>query len=247
VFANLSIFVPLGLLTLRAGLFAIRRNSIRGLLAGFAIFFLLLAGIEDASAEIIEIQPLIDASVDYSNGGATIMAGQASINIQDNASTQVDRRGVLEFDLGRIPDQAIIASAILSLDISTISASADNYPTLAIYGYSGNGTLETGDGQATTIFLGESAPIYSISSIDIDLDPTLIQPFLSASDYLGLLALGDQKGKQTAFISTEGQGMGLGTAPKLTISYVPEPGVFVIFFTGGVGFLTFARHRRSPH
>jgi hypothetical protein len=210
----------------------------------FATFFLVFLGVKNAPAETTALSPLYDATADFSNGGALIVDGQSSVNMQNYPAVLVDRRGVMEFNISQIPDIATITSAQLTLEIANLTSAPNIYPTVAIHGYSGNGTHEIADGQVPANLLGESAPIQSLSTITIDLNPAYIQSLLTTTNYLGLLTLGNENHKQAAFVTLEGETNGIGSAPLLMINYVPEPGVFVLLAVAVCSSAVIWRRRR---
>jgi len=171
------------------------------------------------SPQILEAAPTLDALADFSNGDSNLVDDGTSIMVQNFAFAEIDRRGVLEFDISAIPDEATITSATLELDIILKSGSGDNQPILYLHGYEGNGTLEIADGQVPLNLIGQSDPILALDVITISLNTDYIGSLLSVTNYLGLLALGDENAKQAGFVTIEGQITGAWFAPKLTIEY----------------------------
>ncbi|MHC4180197.1 MAG: hypothetical protein ACYSWU_22055, partial [Planctomycetota bacterium] len=178
--------------------------------------------ISDPAMISFETAPTLDAKADFSHGGSVVVDGESAVNVQQVDFADVDRRGVLEFDLGQIPDQATITSATLELDIVTITSSGDVYPMLDLHGYAGNGTLEIADGQVPPNLIGQSGPILDLGVISIDLDTDYTESLLSTTDYLGLLVLNDENHKQAAFVTSEGAIPDMRYAPKLRIE-IGEP------------------------
>jgi len=168
---------------------------------------------------ILEAVPTLDALADFSDGGANLVDDGSVISVQNVTFAEIDRRGVLEFDVSTIPDAAMITSAVLELDIILKSGSGDNQPVLYLHGYEGNGTLEISDGHVPLNLIGQSAPVLSLEVITINLDTDYIRSLLPLTDYLGLLILGDENGTQAGFVTTEGQIPDIRFAPKLTIQY----------------------------
>ena len=173
-----------------------------------------------APSEILEAAPTLDAAADFSYGGAILTDGGSTITMQNIDWADIDHRGILEFDIGSIPDEATITSATLELDIAVKSGSGDDQPILYLHGYQGNGTAEIADGQVPLNLIGQSDPILALGMITIDLDVDYIGSLLSVTDYLGLLTLGDENGKQAGFVTLEGEIPDIRFAPKLTINYI---------------------------
>ncbi|MHC4396417.1 MAG: hypothetical protein ACYS1A_12255 [Planctomycetota bacterium] len=173
--------------------------------------------------QMLEAAPVLDAQVDFSNGESNLVDGETSILVQNFAFAEIDRRGVLEFNISTIPDRATITSATLELDIILKSGSGDNQPILYLHGYEGNGTLEIADGQVPLNLIGQSAPILALEVITINLDPDYIGSLLTITNYLGLLLLGDENATQAGFVTVEGEIPDIRFAPKLMIQYFIEP------------------------
>jgi hypothetical protein len=163
--------------------------------------------------------PSVDALVDFSNGGSGLVDSGLNINVQQTVFSGIDGRGVLEFDIGPIPDSAIITSATLELYINIITFSENDQPVLYMHGYAGNGTPEITDGQVPANLIGQSDSIPALGMISLDIDPNYIESLLAVTDYLGLLVLGDVNGTQAGFVTVEREPIIQGVAPALTIQY----------------------------
>ena len=160
------------------------------------------------------------SSTDGSN--FVITDGEYSINTQRLPSSNIDRRGVLEFAIAEIPDQASVTAATLELDIWTTTSGEEEFPVLSLYGYAGDGVIEPSDATALSDLLGQSAPVDQLVVIAIELDPGFIQTLLGPSAYLGLVAYGDENNHQIGFTATEAAFF--ATPPTLTILYdLPAP------------------------
>ena len=122
-----------------------------------------------AQDELIII-PTVDAMVDFSSGGPYLVTGDVSIVLQDSTFVDIDNRGVLEFDIGPVPDGATITSATLELDLRLLSSSEDDRPVLYLHGYAGNGTAEITDAQIPANLIGQSAPILSLGTVSMAID-----------------------------------------------------------------------------
>ena len=167
----------------------------------------------------VEAAPTLDALADFSGGESVVIDGESTVNVQQVDFADVDRRGVLEFDISAVPDGATITSAAIELDIAAMTYSSDTWPVLYLHGYAGNGTLELADGQAPLNLIGQSDPITDLGMISINLDVDYIESLLAVTDYLGLLALGDENYKQAGFVTIEGEIPGVRYAPKLAMQF----------------------------
>jgi hypothetical protein len=191
-------------------------------------------------SQTYEAGPSMDGLADFSNGGSNLVDDDTAINVQNFAFAEIDRRGILEFDISTIPDEATITSVALELDIIVKTGSGDNQPILYLHGYEGNGTLEIADGQVPLNLIGQSDPILGLDVITIELDVDYIGSLLSTTDYLGLLALGDENATQAGFVTVEGEMADTRFAPKLTIKYHLYEPVVDISPDGGDGFVDFS-------
>ena len=193
----------------------------------------------EALPQTLEAAPTLDALADFSNGDSDLVGDGVVVTVQNLASADIDRRGILEFNISTIPDWVTITSAMLELDIVLISSSSNEYPILYLHGYEGNGTLEIADGQVPLNLIGQSDPILALDLISIDLDIDYIGSLLSITDYLGLLVLGDENGHQAGFVTVEGEISDTWVAPKLTIQYQLCEQTVDISPDGGDGFVDF--------
>ncbi len=190
-----------------------------------------------AKASTVSLAPSLDALADFSDGGSVLVDGGSTINVQNVDFANVDRRGVMEFNISSIPDGSTIVSATLALDIIVKTSSSDSNPILQLHGYSGNGTAEIADGQVPSNLIGQSDPILNLEMINIDIDAEYVESLLSGSDYLGLLAVNNDNYQQAGFVTLEGAIAGSRYAPVLTIEYVPEPATLSILAMGGLALL----------
>jgi hypothetical protein len=147
----------------------------------------------------VSLTPTLDARATWNGSAFSVTDGDSTILTQDIDAINLDRRGVMEFSLRRIPDAARITGATLTLDVTTFTSSPPSFPILTLLGYAGNGQLDTADATAGTQTIGVSDPVTSLGLITIELDTAFIQSLIGEEDYLGLLALGDPDGRQIAW------------------------------------------------
>lgn len=189
-------------------------------------------------------RPVIDVlAASSDNINFVLSEGGSSINTQYLPAFNVDRRGILEYHLGGVPDGATIESAKMTFNVNAITEdSVDGGPEVRLYGYSGDGAATTADVNQTANLIGLGTPITNTSSAyDVALNPASIQALLAGgNDYLGVLALGSADGNQLGFWTNES---GLNPA-RLSITYaVPEPSAMALL-AGGMGLLLARRRRR---
>ncbi len=92
-----------------------------------------------------------------------------------------------------------------------------------MYGYAGDGEIHPSDAFELGDLIGVSDPVDDFGLIRIDLDGDFIESLLGDTDYLGLVAYGDDNGHSIDFRATENPYGG----PSLFISY-NIPGTFPV-------------------
>ena len=123
--------------------------------------------------------------------------------------------GAMEFDLSTIPPNNTIESAILY--VTPIGRSYPSHTStlpVQLFGYSGNGTIDTGDfniGSAITVFDGLAAPL----GVPVTLDVTEFLQNQMPGKYVGFTLRLDVNGSVN-FTSLE-----VGVPPKLVITLKP--------------------------
>jgi len=171
------------------------------------------------SARSDTFAPMFDVEASSSNGVDFILTdGDWTIATQYRPSSNIDRRGVLEFDLSSLPASAEVQSASLWLDVSLLSYTTGNYPVLRLYGYAGNGVPNVSDATQQVNLIGLSDPVDELALIEIQLDPVAVQPLMEVSDYLGIMAFGSENGYQLGFSTLESAAY--SDPPSLTLTYV---------------------------
>lgn len=191
----------------------------------------LLAGLATAPALAASptLTPALDAALDYASPTPTVDSSGISITVQQ-APPSLDRRGVVEFNIEQIPDDAIISSATLTLKITLMTSGSGVLPVVTVRGYSGTGSLDPGilDALSAAVVVGQSDPIANLGLVSINLDAAFVQSLLTQTNYLGLLLRNETNTHQAGFLTSEGHNLGLGAAPALVINYVPEPATLAL-------------------
>lgn len=191
----------------------------------------------------VHAKPIFDAMASNSEGaigGGTyvINDGDLSINTQYYPQANVDRRGLLSFNTGGIPQGATITAATLTLDVNAIT-SGGAYPQIRIYAYGGSLSPSSGNATNLTELIATSDPITGLGSVEISLDAAEIQALLASNTFLGLTIVGSENRKQLGFTTSESS---LDFAPTLNLSYaVPEPATLALAMPALLGLM---RRRR---
>ncbi len=148
------------------------------------------------------IAPTFDVEARSPDGNNfTILEGLDDVEQYRSANT--DRRGVIEFDISGIPDEAHIASATLTLDISCCSGSGDMYSEIDLHGYAGNGVPEPADALHISNIIGTTGPLQHPGVVEVTLDPDYIESLLGTAEYLGLVANARWDYFQSMFFTSE--------------------------------------------
>jgi hypothetical protein len=172
-------------------------------------------------------RPVFDVEASSDDGVNFVLTdGDTGINVQQIDFANVDRRGILEFDLRGIPLGAEITSASVEFEINTYTYDppADG-PEVRLYGYAGNGQVDVADATRTSIPNGIGPTVTDLRPTTITLNTSVIENLLGGgSGYLGLLAVGSADFNQFGFDTLEWD---VATAPHLTLNYaLPLPGDF---------------------
>ncbi|HLA84338.1 MAG TPA: dockerin type I domain-containing protein [Thermoguttaceae bacterium] len=167
----------------------------------------------------LAMTPTVDFNAVSSDGvHFTVTDGDTHLFTQQISWANKYNRAVMEFDLSAIPESVIIESATLQLDINLFSNSPTIYPSLQIYGYTGDGVIGTADPTQTAMPIGQSALITALDPITIDLDADFIDSIVRGeTSYLGLVAFDPITGNQVGFYSMEESLF--GQAPTLALTY----------------------------
>ena len=156
--------------------------------------------------------------------------------IEQYRSTTEDTRGVMEFDIGDIPDDADIVSATLTLEITGYASGGGQHSEIDLHGYAGNGTPESADALNNGNPIGTTGPLTQGGPIVATLDASYVESLLASTDYLGIVAEARWDYFQSTFGSSEyHESMpSVVVQPTLTIEYVPEPTAVALLVLGGV-------------
>jgi hypothetical protein len=157
------------------------------------------------------------SDIDYDN---VITDGDYVIDTYSTVSSSyLYQKGIMEFDLGYIPEGATINSATLTLDIADIIAGFVEYPVIELSGYAGDGVQTGGDANEPKNVIGQKQ-ICNTGLVDITIDPAYIESLLGDTDYLGLNLLPENRDYLASFFTSEAF-PDFGYSPLLTIDFTP--------------------------
>jgi hypothetical protein len=180
-----------------------------------------LAGAAKSSPQQVEVFPTFDAQAEAQDGvNYVITDGGTLISASRFTSIDLQRRGILEFNVIPFAQGYTIQSATLELDVMLISSGGGMYPGLELHGYAGNGAADVSDATVPFNAIGNTGLIFDTGIVTADLDAAFIRSLLGSATHLGLMAYQMTVGRQAGFCSTEGEIPGSFSGPKLTIEYV---------------------------
>ena len=207
-----------------------------------AVVLISFVSFQQARADTLGPITGIDAQATFSDGiGYVLNDGATTVNTQYLPSADVDRRGILEFDISSIPASAEVLSATLDLRCwlfsYTSSPTPEIYPSLTVFGYAGDGALSPSDATQTGEIIGQSAEITSMGPIpSISLNEDFIEALLDGGvSHLGMVTFDPETGHQVGFYSQED--FNPAWRPALTVVYTPEPTSLVLLAAGGMAML----------
>ncbi|MBN2023263.1 MAG: hypothetical protein JW809_10780 [Pirellulales bacterium] len=116
--------------------------------------------------------------------------GSETISIQRIPAADIDRRALLEFDVGLLSPSVEILSASLVLDVAYFGHSATEWPTPSVYAFEGTGDFWPDDLMVANVFAGTSQPVIQNGAHSISLAPEVLDALLRQSRYLGFLIVG---------------------------------------------------------
>jgi hypothetical protein len=156
--------------------------------------------------------PVFDASAN----GSTVSGTGLRIDVQNRPSSGVDERAILEFNVASLPAAATLKTVQLEIKTSLLTSNTTEGPTLAVYGYTGDGILTAADRLRTDVFLGESPMVFNTGTLRFNLDPLAVAQVLQGGGFLGLVGIGSFNGNQLGFDSKE---LSSSSGAKLIVTY----------------------------
>ncbi|MHC5110032.1 MAG: hypothetical protein ACYTHJ_09150 [Planctomycetota bacterium] len=175
----------------------------------------------------VEFLTDVDGEATSTNGSSFVIEpGEHFIAVDRSTISNTDSRGILEFHItGGVPANARIVEATLDIDIAGLSFFPDvSYPFIEVYGYAGNGILESMDADMIDDLIGVSQPITSQDPLTISLTNTEFIESLAAggSTFLGLVLYAGRADHYAGFVASEGAKIFKLPAPRLTIEFTAE-------------------------
>jgi hypothetical protein len=149
--------------------------------------------------------------------------GAGSVNVQQFLLANVDRRGLLAFDLAALPAGATITAASIDFDLNTITSSAGSFPQVRLYAHTDEGVAEVSDALNITTLVGTGDPVANLGPTTVNLDAGAVQSVLGGGSFLEITALGSANFQQFGFETLE---LSVASAATLNLTYVvpvPEP------------------------
>lgn len=148
------------------------------------------------------------------------------LTLEQAIPTQPDYRGVLEFDLTRLPTDATLQAATLNLDISTCSGGGSpfTYPSLELFPYPADGHFTAVDAATLDTPLITTPRVSRLGLRPFDLGPDLafIQQAAATADHLGLILRSTPQNLQIAFFTeVAAAAYDAYHRPTLEITYEP--------------------------
>jgi hypothetical protein len=157
---------------------------------------------------------------DVGSSDGDIIEGQPQISV--HTLPEHELRACLEFDLSQLPSAAVIQSAKLTMSVSSI-ASSEGDASVAVYGYVGNGLLDSSDVQQMSILLGETSTAIELGPFDVALNATLLEALAASSGIVGFVLRATGGEHAVGFDALEAIG---GQPLKLTVEYSLAGGDF---------------------
>ncbi|MBN2293246.1 MAG: hypothetical protein JXM70_12520 [Pirellulales bacterium] len=136
----------------------------------------------------IEVPTSLDVEAEWTDSVGFVLAdGAWDITTHTSTTSNIDKRAILEFDVGDIFDDSSVISARLEFDVSMYTASGDGGPTPNVFAFEGDGSISPSDASKTTDLAGVSEDILDLGVHSIDLDPTVLEDQLNGGSWLGLV------------------------------------------------------------
>lgn len=201
-----------------------------------------------ASTTVYYERPVDWGMAHAENGGAFTVTNNTAAEVMNWPYSPYEQgRGLMEFDLSSIPDNAKILWAKVETYVSGLQGSLGSPgPELQLMGFAGDGTVDNNDVVVAGTLLGTTDPIGSTGAQIWELDPETLEGLLGGNDHLGLrIEPGGSPELRVRFDLYESNPTVAYQNPSLAIAYeiVPEPGTLAGIAVMGV--LLTTRRRRD--
>lgn len=160
-----------------------------------------------------------------------------------SSNFQFEDRGITEFGLSGLGVNSV-NSAILTLFDGSTNATPPELPvTIAIYGYSGNGSVGTSDFSPAGGTLLASVPYNGQTQFDIDVTDFLNDQLSIASSFAGFNLLLPNSTSDARVFNFDGSIN--DNPPVLMLTTVPIPAAVWLFGSGLIGLVGMARRKKA--
>ncbi len=166
-------------------------------------------------ASTFDLQAELSPTGEYSliDGGVTIT--------NDATAPADEQRGLMEFDLSGLPEDALITSAYLDLDFSDFTPGAKpTFSSVQVYGHAGDGSPNTSNVEDETILL-DIFTVHSLGERPVGLDVSRLEDLLSQSDQIGFVTTGLTTQYPSSYFTSEQAALDENVAsPTLRLEYI---------------------------
>jgi hypothetical protein len=160
---------------------------------------------------LLAIEPTYDVTY-HAGGSPRFLEGENTLTIDGGTSTFPVLRTIAEFDLGSLPNNAVVTGASLVIE-PVFSQSM----TIRAFGYSGDGQLTTADPAVLTFLLGETAgALQAEVEKTISLNASTVNNFAQTASHLAIVLESKTVGPFVDIFASEAAS---GTAPTLLLEY----------------------------
>jgi hypothetical protein len=180
----------------------------------------------DAVRRSANLKPVFDIQAEGpgSSGPYTLADGSSEISLQarnPGDPLSLEKRGMMEFDLSAIPNDALITSAFLDLQISDYvpGSKETGFSHISIAGYAGNGAPDAVRASLESPGLA-TGTAQALGVKSFQLNANLLEQVMAASDYLGFVARALPSQFPSSFYTSEQAASGGSTVPTLRLEYI---------------------------
>lgn len=168
-----------------------------------------------------QLLPAVDGGVARDDGPWVLSEFGNTVPVQLIDFVEIERRGLIEFSLADLPENAVITDAKLELDLWSRSSGSSGVIPTPIYGYAGDGDLEISDALTPSTVIG-SFESESLGANQTEIDHEFINSLLaSGEDHLGVAFLPDPDSSSFSYATNEFAATTPSAAPaQLFLTYI---------------------------
>ena len=169
------------------------------------------------------ISPTVDARVEnFVDQPSVLSEFDDSINLHYIDFANIDRRGLLEYDISALPANSVIESASIMFRGNSRTGTDTTGPNIRIYVYAGNGIAEIADANDEFPLVATSDDILQLGPIEVPLNVLPIQSALEQrTGFLGFQLRGSVDRSQFGFEASE-------------FPFEPEPAMLSLTLSGPI-------------